>query len=111
MRNHSCVITHGHHTDIALKIYSNRILLIITHFKKFGSLIAISRESSFSQYNNSAYSAKVLFGKDDVELVAAAQYIAEQINIDKPLLISISLKDYEPDTLKPIIAAINDMKV
>ncbi|XP_012170793.1 proteasome assembly chaperone 3 [Bombus terrestris] len=111
MINHSCVITHGHHTDIALKIYSNRILLIITHFKKFGSLIAISRGSSFNQYNNSIYSTKVLFGKDDVELVAAARYIAEQINVDKPLLISISLKDYEPDTLKPIVAAINDMKV
>lgn len=50
-----------------------------------------------------------MFGKDDVEVVAAARYIAEQINVDKPLLISISLKDYEPDTLKVIIAAINDM--
>ncbi|CAD1475772.1 unnamed protein product [Heterotrigona itama] len=45
-----------------------------------------------------------------LSIAAAARYIAEQINVDKPLLISISLKDYEPDTLKTIITAINDMK-
>lgn len=53
---------------------------------------------------------RVLFGRDDVEVEAACRYIAEQINVDKPLLFSISLKDYEPDTLRTIIAAINDMK-
>ncbi|OAD46961.1 Proteasome assembly chaperone 3 [Eufriesea mexicana] len=110
MKDHACIVTHGYHTDIALKIYSNRIFLIITHFKKFGSLIAISRGTSVCQYNNSIYSTKILFGKDDVEIMAAARYIAEQINADKPLLISISLKDYELDTLKTIVKTINDMK-
>lgn len=112
MKNHACaIITNGHHTDIALKIYSNRILLIITHYKKFGSLIAVNRGSALHQFNNSVYYTKVLFGKDDIEVVAAARFIAEQINVDKPLLVSISLKDYNPDTLRTVAAAIKDMRV
>lgn len=111
MKNHACaIITHGHHTDIALKIYSNRILLIVTHFEKFGSLVTVTRGAALPQFNDSVYSSKVLFGKDDVEIVAAARYIAEQINADKPLLISISLKDYDVETLRAVVEAINKMK-
>ncbi|XP_076237115.1 proteasome assembly chaperone 3-like [Calliopsis andreniformis] len=111
MKNHACaIVTHGHHTDIVLKIYSNRILLIVTHFKKFGSLIAVTRGPAVHQFNNSIFSTKVLFGKDDIEAVAAARYIAEQIKVDKPLLVSISLKDYDVDTLKAIVTAINKIK-
>ncbi|CAK9803770.1 Proteasome assembly chaperone 3 [Anthophora quadrimaculata] len=111
MKNHACaIVTHGHHTDIAIKVYSNRILLIITHFQKLGTLIAVNRGRLFHQYNNNIYSTKVLFGKDDDEVLAAVRYITEQINAEKPLLISISLKDYDPDTLKAIVKAINDIK-
>lgn len=111
MKSNACaIVTKGYHTDIALKIYSNRVLLVVTHFKKFGSLIAVTRGSSFHPFNSSIYSTKVLFGKDDIEIVAAARYIAEQINVDKPLLISLSLKDYEPDTLKAIVTAIDTLK-
>lgn len=42
--------------------------------------------------------------------MAASRYIAEQINANKSLLISIYLKDYDLDTLKAIVAAINEMK-
>nr|XP_034171946.1 proteasome assembly chaperone 3-like [Osmia lignaria]XP_034171947.1 proteasome assembly chaperone 3-like [Osmia lignaria] len=112
MKSHACaIITNcGHHTDIALKIYSNRVLIIATHFKKFGSLITVTKGSSFHQFNNSIFSAKVLFGRDDIEIVAAARYIAEQINLDKPLLISLSLKNYEPDTLRAIANALKELK-
>ncbi|XP_078038643.1 proteasome assembly chaperone 3-like [Augochlora pura] len=112
MKNYACsIVTNGHHTDIALKIYSNRVLLIITHFKKFGTLVSVTRGSSIPQLVHSAFSTQVLFGKDDIEVVAAARFIAEQINAEKPLLISISLKSYDPDTVKAIVTAINEMKV
>ena len=107
MKNYACaIVTHSHHTDIALRIYSNRILLIATHVKKFGSLIAVSQGPALLPFNNSVYSTKILFGKDDIEVVAAARYIAEQINADIPLLISLSLKHYDKDTLNAIVAAI-----
>lgn len=111
MKSHVCtVITNGHHTDITLKSYSNRILLIVTHFKKFGSLISVTQGSSFHHFNNSIYSTKVLFGTDNIEIITAARYIAEQINLHKPLLISLSLKNYNLETLKAIVTAINKLK-
>ncbi|XP_076176376.1 proteasome assembly chaperone 3-like [Ptiloglossa arizonensis] len=111
MKHYACaIVTHGRHTDIALKIYSNRILLIVTHFKKFGSLIAVDQGSALHQFSNGIFTTKVLFGKDDIDVVAASRYIAEQINANKSLLISIYLKDYDLDTLKAIVAAINEMK-
>ena len=53
---------------------------------------------------------RVIFGKDDPEIHAAARFIAEQINIDRPLLISICLKDFEVSTLRTVVKAINKIK-
>lgn len=111
MKNYACsIVINGHHTDIAVKVYSNRILLIVTQFKKIGSLVSVTRGPIIHQLTNSVYSTKVLFGKDDIEVIAAARFIAEQINVDKSLLVSISLKDYDSDTMKAIAAAINKIK-
>ncbi|XP_076383362.1 proteasome assembly chaperone 3-like [Megalopta genalis] len=98
-------------TDGGVTNFCNRILLIVTHFKKFGSLVSVTRGPLIHQLTNSVFSTKVLFGKDDIEVVAAARFIAEQINADKPLLLSISLKSYDPDTIKAIASTVNEMKV
>lgn len=111
MKNYAgSTVINGYHTDIAVKVYSNRILLIVTQFKKFGSLVSVTRGPIIHQLTNSAYSTKVLFGKDDIEVIAAARFLAEQINVDKSLLVSISLKDYESDTMRAIAATINKIK-
>lgn len=76
------IVINGCHTDIVLKsyryykiifisylfkihlqycyifIYSNRTLLIITQFKKFGTLLTINRESSVNGYNSDVYTIK-----------------------------------------------------
>lgn len=111
MKNHACaIVTNGHHTDIALKVYSNRVFIIVTHFKKFGTLVSVNRQSALNQFDSEIYSTKVLFGKDDIELIAAARFIAEKIEIEKPLLISICLKECNGEILKDIAAAINKIK-
>ncbi|XP_076650860.1 proteasome assembly chaperone 3-like [Halictus rubicundus] len=111
MKDCACsIVIKGYHTNIAVKVYSNRILLIVTQFKKFGSLVSVTRGPIIHQLTNSVFSTKVLFGKDDIEVVAAARFIAEQINADKPLLVSISLKNYDSDTIKAITTAINKIK-
>lgn len=111
MKNHACaIVSNGHHTDIALKVYSNRIFIIVTHYKKFGTLISVNRQSALDQFDSETYSTKVLFGKDDIELLAAARFIAEQIKINKPLLISISLRECNREILTDIVSAINKIK-
>lgn len=111
MNNNSCgILINDNHTDICFKVYSNRIFLIISQFKKFGSMIAVQRESCLKEFNSDVYSTKALFGKDEPEIHAAARFIAEQVNIDRSLLLSICLKDYNPDTVKSIVSAINNIK-
>ncbi|KAI4484513.1 hypothetical protein M0804_007079 [Polistes exclamans] len=103
--------TGGYHTDIAVTVYSNRIFLIVSHFKKLGSLITVNRESALNQFSNNIFSTKVIFGKDEVDVHAAARYMAEQINIDRPMLLSMCLKDYNTEILKTIINSINELKL
>lgn len=111
MSENACgIIINGCHTDIVLKSYSNRTLLIVTHFKKFGTLLTINRESSVNGYNSDVYAIKTLFGNENNDIHVAARYIAQQINIEKPLLLSIALKNYDLSTLKSIVAAVNKMK-
>ncbi|KAK2579025.1 hypothetical protein KPH14_002819 [Odynerus spinipes] len=110
MSNACAINISGYHTDIAATVYSNRIFLIVSHFKKLGSLVAVNRESPLSEFNSNIFSTKVLFGKDEVDVHAAARYIAEQINIDRPLLLSICLKDYDIEILKAITNTINQLK-
>jgi len=111
MSERACaIVTNGHHTDIVLKSYSNRTLLIVTHFKKFGTLLMINRESSAKGYNSDVFTIKTVFGSDNNDVYVAARYIAQQINIEKPLVLSIALKDYDVNTLKAIVAAVNQIK-
>lgn len=91
-------------------IFSNRIFLIVSQFKKLGSLVTVNRESPLNQFDSNIFSTKIVFGKDEVNIHAAARYIAEQINIDRPLLLSICLKDYDIKIIKAIISTINQLK-
>ncbi|KAL0124238.1 hypothetical protein PUN28_006232 [Cardiocondyla obscurior] len=111
MSERACgIVTSGHHTDIVLKSYSNRTLLIVTHFKKFGTLLMINRESAANGYNSDIFTIKTVFGSDNNDVHVAARYIAQQIDIEKPLLLSIALKNYDIKTLKSIVAAVNQIK-
>ncbi|XP_058805336.1 proteasome assembly chaperone 3-like [Phymastichus coffea] len=107
----SCgVIVNGNHTDIALNFYANRIFLVVSQYKKLGSLVTVRKEAALREFDNeNTYSTKVIFGKDDPEIHAAARYITEQINADKPFLISICLKDYEVSTLRTIVKTIQKL--
>lgn len=109
--NESCSVTiDGDKTDICFKIYSNRIFLILTQYKKFGSFITVEKESGLREFNSDVYSTKTILGTDAPEIHAAARFIAEQTNIDRTLLLTISLKDYSPDFIKKIVSVLNKIK-
>lgn len=109
--NDSCsVAIDGNKTDICFKVYSNRIFLVLTQYKKFGSFITVEKESGLKEFNSDVYSTKSVLGVDAPEIHAAARYIAEKINIDRTLLLTISLKDYNPDFIKKIVNVLNKIK-
>jgi len=68
--------------------------------------VSVSKESIVRDFSNDVFTTKVIFGKDEPEFHAAARFIAEQLNCDKPLLISVCLKDFEPSCLRTVIKAI-----
>ncbi|XP_011868649.1 PREDICTED: uncharacterized protein LOC105562425 [Vollenhovia emeryi] len=111
MSERSCsIVTNGHNTDIILRPYSNRTLLIVTHFKKLGTFVTVNRESAVNGYNSDVFTIKTVFGSDNNDVHLAARYIAQQINIEKELLLSIALKDYDLAILKSIVVAVNQIK-
>lgn len=111
MSERACgIVTNGHHTDIVLKSYSNRTLLIVTHFKKLGTWLTINRESAVNGFSSDVFTIKTVFGSDNNDVHIAARYIAQQINIEKPLLLSIALKEYNLETLKSVVTAVNQIK-
>ncbi|XP_046750296.1 proteasome assembly chaperone 3-like [Diprion similis] len=101
------VVISGVHTDIVIKNYRNRMFLIITQFEKFGSILTVTKEEAAK---SAVYTVKTILGKDDDQIHVAVRYIAEQIDTEKPLLISICLKDYGVETVKHIVAAIKKIQ-
>ncbi|KAG7196811.1 hypothetical protein KM043_016924 [Ampulex compressa] len=111
MQYKACAIKIGdNHTDIILQLYSNKIFLIITQYKKLGTLVNVSRSNPVNHFTSSDFSVGILFGVDHTHNLLAARFIAEAIAIDRPMLVAISLKDYHPKVLKAIAAALLKLK-
>ncbi|EZA57731.1 hypothetical protein DMN91_003300 [Ooceraea biroi] len=109
MNKHCCgIVINDKVINIVLKVYSNQNLLIVTHLNKPGPLLLVTRESFQNGFNenNSVFTIKALFGHVESEVCAAARYIAEHVNIDKPLLLSLALEDYKLKTLEAVVAAL-----
>ncbi|KAK0086347.1 hypothetical protein PV325_003354 [Microctonus aethiopoides] len=85
------ILVNDNHTDIVLKVYSNRLFLIVTQFEKLGSLVTVNRGSPINQFDSDIYTAQTIFGNDSEEIHAAARYIAESIKIDRPLKLILSI--------------------
>ena len=57
---------------------------------------------------DSIYEVKTLIGLDSQEYHLVARYLAEQLNISKPVLFSICLKNHSVSTLKTIAKVLKD---
>lgn len=99
-------------TEIVIAEYSDKILLIISQFQKIGSMLMIQRD----QVQNSPvgvdniFTTKVIFGATGEEQQVAARYLAEELNIVKPLCIFINLRSYDIETVKACKDIIFDIK-
>lgn len=81
-------------------IPSEYIIKISLHYYCFFTFKIIKQNNLF----------RVIFGKDEEEIHAAARYIAEQVESDKALLMSICLKDFEVSALRTIAKAIKKLR-
>lgn len=96
------------HTDFVVGEFTNKYMIIATQYEKIGSLlkVLVDRVEQPSSVVEAVYTVSVVFGSDNEEQQAAARFIAEQLNIRKPLLIFLCLKDYKIETVKVLVDAI-----
>lgn len=98
-------------TEVVLAEYTDRTLLIISQFQKIGSMLMIQRDQVHSPLGvDNIYTTKVIFGATGEEQQVAARYLAEELNITKPLCIFINLKSYDIETVKACKDIILDLK-
>lgn len=98
-------------TEIVVAEYSDKMLLIISQYQKIGSMLLIQKDQVHSPLGtNDIYTTKVIFGATGEEQQVAARYLAEAIEITKPLCIFINLKSYDIETVKACKDIILDIK-
>lgn len=98
-------------TEIVIAEYTDKTLLIVSQYQKIGSLLMIQKDQIQNPVGtNDIYSTKVIFGATGEEQQVAARYLAEAINITKPLGIFINLKSYDIETVKACKDIILDLK-
>jgi hypothetical protein len=51
---------------------------------------------------------RVLLGSDDDTVHVAARFLVEQLGLDKPLLISLGLKDLSPSVVKDLCSLLKE---
>lgn len=103
-------------TDIVCTTYSDRVFVIITQIKKFGTIISAWAENKDNQVNEKSYHSQTLLGKRDDPLLAVyARQVCESIvstGSEKPLLLAISIRDDGRDVaiFKAVMEAIDEIK-
>ena len=57
------------------------------------------------------YEVKTLSGLDSEENHLAARYLSQQIDVNKPVLFGICMKDHQPKTLKALAKILDENKI
>nr|XP_022920258.1 uncharacterized protein LOC111428798 [Onthophagus taurus] len=90
-------------TDIAYCEFTNQLFLIITQFGKAGSCLKIAKERLETDIGvEFVYKVDQIFGDITIEQETTARYLAQYLDIKKPLLIFVNLTKYNKETVKEI---------
>ncbi|CAG7729534.1 unnamed protein product [Allacma fusca] len=90
-------------TEITIQDFSNRSLIFISQCEgRLGTFLEVTQDKpDFDTFDPSTntLTIKTFFGVDTEEVELAARIFAGALNISKPLIISIALKDFSKDNL------------
>lgn len=98
----------GVHTDFVYGEFVNKYMIIAAQYGKIGGLLKVTVDQAEDGLNitEPVYSVNVVFGADSIEQQAAARYIAQALDIRKPLLLFLCLKNYETDAVRAVVDAL-----
>jgi len=115
----------GDSTDVVCASFSDRDFIMVTQYRKVGTLVSVSVEKSASKpLVDPTYTTKVLMGKDDDITHVFSRAIAEVVykcresaregdtpnpstNL-KPLLCTLALKNPTPAALSKVISVVKN---
>ncbi|CAN8004656.1 unnamed protein product [Ixodes hexagonus] len=97
----------NHATDIAVMDFADKLFLVVSQYEKMGTLVLITKDSAPStEPQEPIYTTKVLFGKDEAEVHAAARHLATTVNSPKSILLGLALKDFSPSAVRLLAKAL-----
>ena len=97
----------GIHTDFVLTHFIDKTFLVISQYSKLGAIVEVTREPIQAE-DDEIYQIKSLLGANDENIELTARYLAKNLQITRPLLISLALKDPVPtkESLNLLVEAI-----
>ncbi|XP_064626770.1 proteasome assembly chaperone 3-like [Lineus longissimus] len=99
------------HTEVVCSNYNDVAFIIVTQYQKMGTLMDITKDVVLEDRGDATYTTKVLLGKDEPILHVIAKQIVTKINLKKPVLLSLALKDTSRETLRAILGLLEKATV
>jgi len=103
----TAAIINNTHTDFSIIAYSDRIFITVTQFNKIGNLYTVYRDSPqrngiVAANSPVIYETQCIFGVDSESTLQAVRALAEKLESKSPLLISLTIKDFDYPTISQI---------
>lgn len=102
----------GTSTDVVLSNYQNKLLIVITQTKKFGSIVRVEKEIfQASDTRENVFNIQTIFGHENDENALFARILCEKIETTKPVVLIINLQNHSPRTVKALVRVVNENKI
>nr|CAH7764372.1 unnamed protein product [Callosobruchus chinensis] len=104
VKNFAAVID-GHHTEFIVAQFPNSVNLFVTQFGKIGNLyhVKVDQPENGISIADPVYTINTLLGGENIAAEVAVRYLAEKLKIRKSLVVSLSLKSFDKETVNTVV--------
>ncbi|KAE8579601.1 hypothetical protein XENTR_v10024107 [Xenopus tropicalis] len=108
------VVINGVATQVVCSAFTNQILVVVTQYGKMGTLVSVTPSLVSSDLGKPSLTTKVLLGQDEPLVHVCAKNLVTFVSQEaknKPVLLSIALKDKSVDCIKTLKDVIRTCQV
>ncbi|XP_040212721.1 proteasome assembly chaperone 3-like isoform X3 [Rana temporaria] len=107
-------VINGCITQVVCSAFTDHILVMVTQYGKFGTLISVTPNTVAGDLEKPTLSTKVLLGCDEPLVHVCGKNLVSFVSEEsknKPVLLGIALKDKSPDCITALKALIKSCRV
>ncbi|KAM4632266.1 proteasome assembly chaperone 3 [Discoglossus pictus] len=107
-------VINGISTQVVCSAFSNYIMVVVTQYGKMGTLVSVTPNVVSGDLGKPSLTTKVLLGPDEPLVHVCAKNLVtfvSQESKNKPILLSLALKDKSVDSIKLLKDVIRNCKV